>query len=531
LPRGTFTITATKMGYVDGASGRRRPGGPSQPITLGEGERLGDVVVRMWKRAAITGTVVDEMGEPVVGVQVRAFRREFAGGRPRYVTGAGSIQPSAVTDDRGIFRFGSLIPGDYVVATAGRAVAMSVPMAQELQDRGPGVADIGPISLPGTSSAVQIGNAAYGLAGGVPIPAPSREGRLWVYPQTFYPSVPTFPQAMIVSVGPGEERAAIDLQIHPLLTARIAGTVVGPEGAAIALALRLFPATSDDVGVELNVPTAVTDRNGNFEFPAVAPGQYLIRASMRLPQLASRTPLDGTYWLEATIAVGQSDIEGLVFSMQPGLRVTGRFEFEGTSSRSASRLEQVAVNLEAAGVPANGQAQVSGRVEADGRFTAPGAPPGRYLVRVSGSPEGWMFKEATYRGRNVSDEPFVLDGDANDVVITFTDRWTGMHGVVQGPRGAPDPGATVLIFPTNQDDWTDYGLNPRRVRSVKTSRSGDYSVHSIPVGDYYVVAVPDERASDWRDPAFLLSLTSAATRVSIGEGDQKLVGLRTREVR
>src|SRR4029453_15392894 len=102
---------------------------------------------------------------------------------PRYVTGAGSIQPSAVTDDRGIFRFGSLIPGDYIVATAGRAVAMSVSMAQELQDRGPGVADIGPVSLPGTSSAVQIGNAAYGLGGGVPIPAPSREGRLLVYPQ------------------------------------------------------------------------------------------------------------------------------------------------------------------------------------------------------------------------------------------------------------------------------------------------------------------------------------------------------------
>src|SRR6476619_4209527 len=28
LPPGTFAITATKMGYVDGASGRRRPLGP-----------------------------------------------------------------------------------------------------------------------------------------------------------------------------------------------------------------------------------------------------------------------------------------------------------------------------------------------------------------------------------------------------------------------------------------------------------------------------------------------------------------------
>jgi hypothetical protein len=75
------------MGYADGASGRRRPLGPWQPITLADGERVGDIVVRMWKCAAITGIVTDEMGEPVVGVGVRVFRREFAGGRPRYIAG------------------------------------------------------------------------------------------------------------------------------------------------------------------------------------------------------------------------------------------------------------------------------------------------------------------------------------------------------------------------------------------------------------------------------------------------------------
>jgi hypothetical protein len=291
-------------------------------------------------------------------------------------------------------------------------------------------------------------------------------------------------------------------------------------------------AAADDVGFGADVPTAVTDRNGNFEFPAVPTGQYVLRALIPAPQPDRRTLLQGALSLEAPIAVGRSDVEGLVLLLHQGYRVSGQLEFTGSAPRpTASRLQQVPVMLEAAGAPANAETQVNGRVESDGRFTAPGAPPGRYLVRVTGSPEGWMFKEATYRGRNVSDEPFDLESDANDVVITFTDRWTGLHGVVQGPRGAPDPDATVLIFPANQDGWTDYGLNPRRVRSVRTSRSGDYSVHSIPTGDYYVVAVPDDRVSDWRDPAFLLSLTSVATHVSISDGDQKLVGLRTREVR
>jgi hypothetical protein len=190
----------------------------------------------------------------------------------------------------------------------------------------------------------------------------------------------------------------------------------------------------------------------------------------------------------------------------------------------------VPVLLEAARVTADGATQVTGRVDANGQFTTLGAKPGRYFVRIGGSPEGWMFKSATWRGRDVSDEPFDLDSDANDVVITFTDRWTDMHGIVLGLRG-PDPDATVLIFPMEQQAWTNYGINARRVRSVRTSRSGDYRLHSIPAGDYYVVAIPEDRAADWQDPGFLASLTAVATRVTISDGDQKLVGLRTREVR
>jgi hypothetical protein len=386
------------------------------------------------------------------------------------------------------------------------------------------------VALPGTSFSTQIGNAVYSLGRGVPVPAPSRDGRLFVYPQTFYPSVPAFSQAMVVGVGAGEERSAIDLQIYPLPTVRVAGTVIGPDGPATALSLRMFPAAAEDVGLDVDVPTAITDRNGAFEFPLVPTGQYVIRASVRAPRPDPRAPLADALWLETPLAIGRGDIEGLMLALQPGLRVSGHLEFEGNAPRPpASRLQQVPVALEAAVARPNAVTQVPGRVDAEGQFTAAGATPGKYLVRVI-SPEGWMFKSATYRGRNVSDEPFDLDSDANDVVITFTDRWTGMHGIVQGARG-PDPEATVLIFPMDPQAWTGYGLAGRRVRSVRTSRSGDYSVHSIPPGDYYVVAIPDERAADWQDPAFLASATSVASRITIGDGDQKLVGLRTREVR
>src|SRR6476646_838335 len=43
LPKGTYTIAATKAGYADGAIGRRRPAGLTQVLTLADGERIGDL--------------------------------------------------------------------------------------------------------------------------------------------------------------------------------------------------------------------------------------------------------------------------------------------------------------------------------------------------------------------------------------------------------------------------------------------------------------------------------------------------------
>jgi hypothetical protein len=69
----------------------------------------------VWKYAVIGGTVVDEAGEPVVGVGVRALPRNVVGGRERFGNLDVTPAPTAVTDDRGMFRLSQLLPGTYVV--------------------------------------------------------------------------------------------------------------------------------------------------------------------------------------------------------------------------------------------------------------------------------------------------------------------------------------------------------------------------------------------------------------------------------
>ena len=67
LPSGSHSLSAVRSGYIGGAYGMRRPDGPTLPVVLADGERRADIVILMWRHSSITGSIVDEAGEPVVG--------------------------------------------------------------------------------------------------------------------------------------------------------------------------------------------------------------------------------------------------------------------------------------------------------------------------------------------------------------------------------------------------------------------------------------------------------------------------------
>src|SRR5689334_1340950 len=78
--------------------------------------RIGDTVnLELIRGGAITGTVTNSLGEPVVAVRVRAtLVRDMRGeiSRP-------SIGNEQSTDDRGVYRIYGLRPGTYVVSAGG----------------------------------------------------------------------------------------------------------------------------------------------------------------------------------------------------------------------------------------------------------------------------------------------------------------------------------------------------------------------------------------------------------------------------
>ncbi len=158
LPAGRLPIHASLPGYTGGGYKQARPTGSSQPLELTEGERVGDVALKLWKEASITGTVTDEAGEPVVGVFVRVLRRTFVGGRPVVqMSGAGKN-----TDDRGVYRAFGMTPGDYVICLP--ATQTTIPVAA--LDAGPQSGVTTMTSADGTTTTVITGGGGMPFLGG-----------------------------------------------------------------------------------------------------------------------------------------------------------------------------------------------------------------------------------------------------------------------------------------------------------------------------------------------------------------------------
>jgi hypothetical protein len=300
----------------------------------------------------------------------------------------------------------------------------------------------------------------------------------------------------------------------------------------------------------------VTDRAGAFVFPAVPVGLYSIRVAkgvrpagglsggLTVVQTAagsiSSAELDnGRFyfdtlnlrWASYPLAVGRDDISNLSMTLRSGLGILGRAEFIGTHERPGTRMMQVPVTISSA-AEASRMAQLTGRFDSTGQFSAFGFPGGKYLIRVGPPPAGWFLQSITYNGRDVSAAPLELETtDAVGVVFTFTDRLTEIVGAVRNSSGTSEPGASVIVFPSDTQTWSSMWLNPRRFRCVRVEPTGAFKISPLPAGSYFIVGVPDEVTGEWQDPTFLDSLSRGATPVTIAEGESKTLDLRIRELR
>jgi hypothetical protein len=107
VPDGYYFLISTREGYFPGAYGQRRPNGQGTPILVTKDSDL-FAQLRMHRKGAITGRVLDENNVGIEGVPVVAYRARL----PLRVVAQG------VSDDRGVYRIHGLDSGKYWVRSA-----------------------------------------------------------------------------------------------------------------------------------------------------------------------------------------------------------------------------------------------------------------------------------------------------------------------------------------------------------------------------------------------------------------------------
>lgn len=554
LPAGAFTLTATKAHYLEGSFGKQRADGGGRSLELASGEHVTAVVLKMWRVAAITGTVTDDVGEPVSGARVQALRRTVVAGRSRLVSAGLFAEES---DDLGVYRFGALVPGDYLIVTATYTIsapATAVGLVDAVrQTGGSASADFTrEIQVKGAGSPLldlyhgigmqRVGDVLIAFGGAASAPTSADPMAIAHYSTVWHPAAAGPAQATAVTVASGDERSGVDLHLRLTASVRVSGVVAGLDGPVANLGLRLVPAGLDEVADETAFTPGITASaaDGSFTFLGVDPGQYTIRA-VTMPRLgvnampdARGAAGDPVLWVATPVTVGETGLSGVRALVRTGARLRGRIAFEGAAPPlSAAELLALKVSIE----PADGRVIAPAplyavQLDASGAFSSAGLVAGRYFVRIPRAVREWTLKSAVVGGRDVSDVPLDVGADDIDgVVLTFTDHPPGLAGTVRTAQGNPDAEAIVLMFPADPAAWVDTGTNPRRLRTARPSRSGAFTVTGLPPGDYNAVAVNEGAIGTWHDPAMLQALARVASRVRVEDGQRASVALSTAVVR
>ena len=555
VPAGSFVITTTLDGFAPGMSGRRRPGGPGQSFTLADGARTTNARIDMWKLASISGYVRDERGEPVVGLVVNALRRVMNGGRPELTFGGGEG-----TDDRGYYRAFNLMPGSYVVGIRASWNTVSVATADEYRaamTAGTSAAirqqwsSTGGIQIQGKR--LTIGDWAVHFDSWDPAPLPGPDGTILRYPSTFHPNATSTADATAITIAPGDELSGIDFALGHVTGVRVSGVLIGPDGPAAGHGVRLYPADRSVPAFDVPVAYGQTEAGGRFALLGITPGSYVVKAYRVQPAMSFRVPApppagappgargepaaepanaSPPLFAEAPITVGTSHVDNVALTLRPGTKIAGRVVFDGAAPQpSVAALQKMTVSIR----PLFGSlpGSTDARIDADGRFSFAGFPPGRYVLYAAAPPgPEWTIASFRVGGVDAVGQAFTLgDTDVTGAVLTFTDKVITLSGAVTaGSAGSDVAGSTVVIFPADIEEWIEAGMSARRTASIPVPPGGAFSMRVALPGDYLAIAVPAETAPDL-DRELIKRVLPSAVRVSLAAGESKSLSLTLTRVR
>lgn len=271
LPAGIYTIVVTKAGFVTSYYQSTRPGrGPGMPIAVADGQRVTNISMRILHGSAISGVVRRSGGQPAVGVAIQASPIDTINGQRRNVLQNTAL---ATTDDRGMYRIFGLAPGDYMVSAAGAV----------LSSFGNGIRQV-------TAAELRWADQGMGPSAAAALGPPPEAGPPLTYSTVYYPGTTDASGAVTITLGPNEDRGAVDFPTPLVPTAKLTGVVADADGrpmqgAQVQVQRKQSAETTNDLlFAMIGQSGARTNAEGQFTIAGITPGGYTLtaRAAPRL---------------------------------------------------------------------------------------------------------------------------------------------------------------------------------------------------------------------------------------------------------
>jgi hypothetical protein len=383
---GTYVLTADRNGFAVARY--------STLVKLGPGQKSSGLLLMMTPHAVITGRVVDEEGEPVVGADVQVSSLFYAQGRKQLSRSGGGS-----TNDLGEYRIYGLAAGKYFVSATYRAN---------------------------------------------PVIAPTEE-----YATTFYPRTTDAAAAVPLQVPAGAQMRGVDVTLARTRTVSVRGKVACDiEGEKRTIFVNLTPRLVLGItNLGMGSRGATVGPDGAFEVPRVAPGSYTLLAIVTVDakRYSARTP----------VQVGATNIEGLQLTVRAGAAVNGVVRIEGRDYKHLAGLTVGLSSWESGGIMF-GPAPVA-QPEADGTFQMVDVNADRYSFRVTGLPDGYYVKSVRSGGVDVLSLGLEVASGVAPLEVLISPNAGGVEGTVVDPRSQkPAAGVKVALVPNSRGQMDLY---------------------------------------------------------------------------
>jgi hypothetical protein len=366
LPPGDYGLSVDRVGYLKQVA--------ESEVELAAGTIVKDIVMKLTPQGVISGRVVDEEGDPVLGGEVGIKR--VAGKRALYSEGTG-------VNGEGGFTFTGLKPGRYYLSAS--------------------PATIGPTPQPGLKRDEE------------------------AFAETFYPSASDQANSVPIDLKPGGEIRNLEIRFRKERVFRIRGKIVGADSDE---PLELVLAARDHTGHSFSSRT----REGGFEFANVPAGSYWIQVKATQTKFDQRTwsmtSKPQKLFANFPVEISGKNVEDVVVPLAPGAVIIGKLISDDVKVDKPIR---VSLDPFIAFMRPNPDVPVS-----DGTFQIASLPPDRFRVSISPIPDGAYVKSVRLNTQEVVDKWVDLtSGLGGALEIVLAPNAAEISGVVRNKDGRP----------------------------------------------------------------------------------------------